>query len=359
MTAPTSDQQVTFLGNIQRLLAEGSFVATYKHALLLALADLSVELGDDSGSPITLPVSAVAEKFVTYYWRQALPFPSPRGTNDTLRQNTGRQAAIVTLIAAAHERAGGPMSMARARQHASWPRLIAKVADVVKTMPLWKLQRVGDDVLEFLYPNVTEGDSIELKPGVAFCFRRFHGLIEDLVRGAWVRFVRGLKENQRLLGDIADLDEFLFGSDRASLAAYRPILSDVQAGRCLYCLRRVDESAAIDHFIPWVRYPIDLGHNFVLAHGSCNGSKADRLASVEHLERWCARNATHGEQLDRAFAAANILADRATSIRVTRWAYGQVSATDGLVWVKAEELVPLDARWKEILAASSPSTGRP
>lgn len=34
----------------QRLLAEGLFTATYKYALLAALADLSVESGDDSGT---------------------------------------------------------------------------------------------------------------------------------------------------------------------------------------------------------------------------------------------------------------------------------------------------------------------
>jgi hypothetical protein len=51
---PTSDQQIGFLVNLQRLLDEGLFVATYKFALLLSLADLSIELGDDSGGPLTL-----------------------------------------------------------------------------------------------------------------------------------------------------------------------------------------------------------------------------------------------------------------------------------------------------------------
>ena len=44
---PTSDEQIRFLANVQRLLDEGSFVASYKFALLVALADLSVERGDD------------------------------------------------------------------------------------------------------------------------------------------------------------------------------------------------------------------------------------------------------------------------------------------------------------------------
>lgn len=48
MSPPTADQQIKFLTNIQRLLAEGQFVATYKYALLLALADIAIESGDDS-----------------------------------------------------------------------------------------------------------------------------------------------------------------------------------------------------------------------------------------------------------------------------------------------------------------------
>jgi hypothetical protein len=39
---PTPEEQVQFLRNIQRLLAEGLFVASYKFALVHALADLAV-----------------------------------------------------------------------------------------------------------------------------------------------------------------------------------------------------------------------------------------------------------------------------------------------------------------------------
>jgi hypothetical protein len=38
--------------NIQRLLDEGSFVATYKFALLLALAELSIERGSKPVTPL-------------------------------------------------------------------------------------------------------------------------------------------------------------------------------------------------------------------------------------------------------------------------------------------------------------------
>lgn len=40
--------------------------------------------------------------------------------------------------------------------------------------------------------------------------------------------------------------------------------------------------------------PVDLGHNFVLAHASCNGDKRDALAGVQHLEQWGRRLADQG-----------------------------------------------------------------
>ena len=342
-----------FLANIQRLLAEGSFVATYKHALLLALADLSVEIGNDTSAALAVPIFKIAEKVVIYYWRQALPYPATGGSGTILNQTTGRRAAIVRLVADARAQTGGSLAAAKARTE-TWTRLVADVADIVKKMPLWKLQRVGDHVLDFLYPNTMgPGNSVELRPGVAYCFRRFHSLVEDLVRGAWVRFVRDLKENQALFGDTTNLDEFLFGSERADLSAYRPILHKLQVGLCFYCGGRLDAVAAVDHFIPWSRYPVDFGHNFVLSHGTCNGKKGDRLAAFEHLVRWCQRNHVDGKALDEAFIAARIFADQTASVLITRWAYEQIEASAGMVWVSGETLVPLDAKWRSVVSVAS------
>ena len=61
---PTPEEQVQFLRNIQRLLAEGLFVASYKFALVHALADLAVLKGDDSGSPLDISTKEIAAKFV-------------------------------------------------------------------------------------------------------------------------------------------------------------------------------------------------------------------------------------------------------------------------------------------------------
>src|SRR5438309_5730430 len=94
---PSADEQIRFLVNLQRLLDEGSFVASYKFALLLALADLAVERGDDSGKRLTLITGSMAEKFIQYYWRQAVPYATSVQAR-ILQQNAGQQAAIVNIL---------------------------------------------------------------------------------------------------------------------------------------------------------------------------------------------------------------------------------------------------------------------
>src|SRR5580704_3746543 len=69
--ARTPAEQIAFLGNIERLLSEGQFVATYKYALLIAIADLAVQLGSDDGSELELPLRAIAEQFLELYWRHS------------------------------------------------------------------------------------------------------------------------------------------------------------------------------------------------------------------------------------------------------------------------------------------------
>ncbi len=82
------------------------------------------------------------------------------------------------------------------------------------------------------------------------------------------------------------------------LDSYRPILLDVQAGRCFYCRQDLKRSVEVDHFIPWSRYPTDLGHNFVLVHPACNNAKSDYIAAEDHLAAWATRNREHADELD-------------------------------------------------------------
>ena len=347
MTIPTAEEQLKFLTNIQRLLAEGQFTATYKYALLLALADIAVEIGVDSGGPVEVPTNLIAEKYIHYYWRQSIPY-LPRtapSAGQVLRQNTDRQAAIIRQLIEARQEHGDSLADAQRDQHV-WAAIVKKVDQVVRQMPLWKLQTIGGSQFDFFYPNRGTGTSIELRPGVAFCLRQFHGLIGDLVRGAWVRYIR--RHNHEALGTTADLSEFLFGSERSGLGVIREILDNFQHGRCFYCHHDIRaRTGHVDHFIPWSKYPLDLGHNFVVAHQRCNSAKADHLAAADFLAAWAERNIQYGSELSDAFGQRGVLHDLPTSVRIANWAYQQTFDANGLTWERSDDMVPLSPDWKQ------------
>lgn len=329
---PTPEEQVHFLTNIQRLLAEGLFVASYKFALIHALADLAVLKGDDSGTPLEIETKDIAAKLVELYWRQSRPFQiGGEATGLVLQQNTGKQAAIISQIIQSQQDCG--TSLFRFKQGATdrWAALVAQVDQVVRTMPLWKLQTVGDERLDFLYENLDRGKRITLKPGIAYCFRAFYELIRDLIEGAWVRFVQ--KVNANKLGNVTDLGTFLFGQERASLDAYRPILLDVQKGVCLYCQKPLSTRSQVDHFVPWSRYPADLGHNCVLAHSRCNNAKSDYLAAENHLAAWVGRNREHQAEFQARLVEAELPCDLTATVQIAKWVYQQTEKANGQVWV--------------------------
>ena len=344
--APTPAEQIAFLGNIERLLSEGQFVATYKYALLIAIADLAVQLGSDDGNELELPLRAIAEQFVELYWRHRAPYGP--GTQSVLIQNSGQQAAIISIVTNLQARHGALM---RAQASPSWQAAITQTARLVSTMPLWRLQVLRNQTLDFLYERSAANDRITLKPGVAANFRRFHGMIVRLAQAEWMHFIQGLPSNAPLLGATSDLGEFLFGAERSALNAIAPALADAQDGQCLYCLRRVS-AGHIDHFVPWSRYPRDLAHNLVLAHVECNSKKSDLLASESHLERWLERNNRHDAAIIKAGRSANIIVDASATIRVANWAYSHAAQLGASAWVSGNVVEPLTGRWRSLLDTS-------
>jgi 5-methylcytosine-specific restriction endonuclease McrA len=342
---PDPSEQILFLTNIQRLLSEGLFTATYKYALLGALADLSVELGDDSGRALPLSTFAIAEKFVEYYWRHAIPYATANGQR-VLRQNTGHPAKIVRLVEDVRRQHGDSLA-SLIRDAPAWKRLVRQVKSVVEGMPLKYLQNVGQDKLDFLYDRSYHGGMIELRPGATYCFRQFHPLIQDIVRSAWLRDVRSL--NGDLLGETVDLREFLFGAEHNALAVVRPVLMHLQRSKCFYCSQAVQSNGGhIDHFIPWSKYPIDLGHNFVLADNRCNGKKRDRMPHIDHLVAWSERNRERGSEITAALKD-RLPCDLECTNRIAFWAYAQTETAQALTWLQGDELLPLSLEWRSHL----------
>lgn len=344
MAIPDPEAQVQFLFKIQRLLSEGSFVTTYKFALLLSLADLAVERGNDEGDPLALDTTDLAERFVSLYWNQVLPWIPQNGDPRRLHQASGAEAAIIKAVAEAHERYRGSLPRLRQRRP-DWLRLLRRVGSIIAIMPLWKLQTVRGQKLEFLYPNLGKGNRLNLTGEAIYCFRRFRDIIGDVAENAWMRFIRALPRNRPLLGEASDLRAFLFGPDRRSLCAFRQQLAEVQEGRCFYCASRLRSDGVVDHFIPWSRYPLDVGQNLVLTDDACNSGKSDNLAAFPHLQRWALRNS--GKAYRDRLEGATLPSDPHSATRVAAWAYDQAERTGALVWSEGRgDLVALDRRWR-------------
>jgi hypothetical protein len=170
-TAPTPEEQRVFLTKLQRVFTEGDFSSTYKFALLIALAELAVEIGQDNREPLRLPHRAIADKFIGLYWQQLTPFSAGQAPG-VLLQNNGAQAAVITAVSEFRRNRPG-MTAEAARGTNAYEDLLRRVARTVSAQPITYLQNLGGHTDPFLYERVS--GAIILKPGVTYCLRRASG----------------------------------------------------------------------------------------------------------------------------------------------------------------------------------------
>ncbi len=351
MSVPTAEEQIEFLQHIQRLFDEGEFQATYKYALLLTLAELAVEQGADVGGEIDLPMPSVAQKFAELYWRQIAPYQSglPGTEASVISQNLGVQAAVVNHLSEVHRDCAGQFS--RARLHPKWKPTLIAISTVIRNMPLRYLQIIGGVQVPFLYEFPAPPGAIRLKPGVAFNLRRYQALIQQFARAGWIDHVRANSRNTAMLGQLDDLESFMFGSKRAALGLVAPVLAEIQSDRCFYCQEGLRNAFEVDHFIPWARYPRDTAHNFVLAHRTCNNDKRELLAAKPHLDHWLERMNQYGDEIGGRLSELGFVSDARCSALVARWAYEQAVAVNGQAWAGRGVVVPIGSDYLEAFAA--------
>lgn len=343
---PSAEQQLQFLQHIQRLFEEGDFVATYKYALLMCLAELAIEADRDE-AVLELPMIALAAKFAELYWPQTLPYVSgiPGTSAMLLAQNQGKQAAVVNALLALREQ--GAATIAQAKRLPGWTPTLRTIARTIAEMPVKYLQNIGGAQVLFLYDYPNPRGKLILKDGVAFLLRTFHPLIQQLARSGWVRHIRENTRNAGIIGQADGLEGFMFGTSRNALATAGLVLTQMQSGKCFYCGTTISATGDVDHFIPWSRYPRDLAHNFVLAHTECNRRKSDMLGAERHLNHWLERNHRYGDAITGEMTG--FLADLPCSHRVARWAYEQGVLTAAHGWIEKRLTEPLSQRCIEAL----------
>ena len=276
---------------------------------------------------------------------------------EVLRSATGKQARVVSILAQRRQQFATLSALKRSNL---WRSTVRAVATTIKLQPLWKLQTIGGQSFDFLYPNEMSGDRIILRKGICYSFRLFYGLTTEIIRSGWIDFVRRNPENQRLIGQHGDLEQFLFGESRNSLQNFREPLIELQGGRCFYCERTLPNQCDVDHFIPWSIYKNDLGHNFVVADKGCNADKSSRIASLGHLGKWLKRNDEKGDHLVGIFAERNINHDLSTSLKVAEHAYHQAEIGRSGLWVRKRGVVePIAENWRDLIYPFLPDESCP
>ena len=348
-SCPSPEAQLQVLSKLQRVFAEGDFTATYKFALLIALADLAVELGADDGEALLVTTRQIGLRFIGLYWKHSLPYGTGRQGSETgvLVQNNGSQASVVSVIGRfrAQTQTHTPQS---ASLHPAFNTLLSAVTATVSAQPLTYLQNFGGGSDEFIYERAGPG-KIRLQPGIGFCLRRFYPLVQQLARSHWVGHIKGNRRNVGILGEADDLEEFLFASSRQSLETMSLGLRKLDGVQCFYCGHSLT-TADVDHYIPFSQYPRDLAHNFVLAHPTCNRSKSDTLAALPHLERWLERLHRHSDALAEIGASSGFVIDIRTTQRVGSWAYANAVASGAQAWIAANTYSAVDHRYTECFA---------
>jgi len=326
-------QQLDFIAYIQRLLVEGDFSATYKFALLHAIADVCVEqplLSEQS--ELVIELSTLADKLITLYWHHAMPFSSEQsGESALLKQNTGAQSKVISVLFECQQ--NNIRNFRQLKQSSFYKPTFNAAMATLKSGPLWRLQILAKQEECFLYPHTNNSQFITLNAGIASCFRRFYDLVVYLAKNAWLQKIQSIKHNQALIGPQSQLQEFLFGVDRSALTKAKPVLVELQSSTCFYCQKPMKNDVEVDHFIPFSRYANDLGHNFVAAHRACNNNKRDFLAAQQHRERWHNQNLVVNSQIISNELGAYFHCDVDKSLAVSNWAYQVAQANSAKLWL--------------------------
>jgi 5-methylcytosine-specific restriction endonuclease McrA len=340
---------IAFAERLLTLLDEGSFTATYKYAVILGLTDLCLQDSTRSGAaPPSVTTRQLAEKVVELYWPQARAYRAR-----VLLQNSGRQAGIlreITLFQASLSDPTAPLARVRGLAAPSYTRLVRRVEWILVKMPLPKLQRVGGEVVPFVY-RIRWDDDIrigEFNSGTFDNLIRFVGdagdhlvrlvpLIRPLVQREWAALVARFNELPE-----AELERFLFGARRESIAHLAAPLRELQGGACFYCSSTLRADVQVDHFVPWSRHPDDGLDNLVAAHPRCNGEKRDHLAATEHVVEWTKRMRDRAGELQTIATEARWLREPDRTLGMARSIYLRLPAGARL-WRSGNDFVPVDA----------------
>jgi len=231
-----------------------------------------------------IKLSWLADKFASYYW----PLVMLR-----IRQATdpSRDPVIMRFIRERLERMKLSSNLTKQQFCSSYPEAYA---GLVKAC----CQRGGcfDEVIPrfhtvrhrqtspILYKYDLRHGRLILSPGVFKFLHEYRRVLHPLAIGAWVRFTEQFSFAPHLYDKIKGV------RPQRRHKRYRVSLTATQRSQCFYCRDDLKGSFHIDHVIPWSFVYEDKYWNLVLACGSCNAQKLDRVPKDHYLKTLIRRN---------------------------------------------------------------------
>ena len=324
----SAESQIEFLQKIQSLFEDSSFSSTYKFALLITLANLAIELGDDLELELIIPSEKIATRFSELYWPQIKDYSSGKEVG-ILFQNNGTQAKIISILLDIQSQTGID-SLSDVLANPFWKRKLNSIITTIWDNPVFYLQ---EDENQFIY-RYSNKESLTLTKEAHLCLRKFNEYIIQYAKNGWMTHLKTNAKNQGILNTDSDLESFLFGASRENLIQLKPLLMDYQNGKCFYCSKNItaNTKADVDHFIPWKKYSRNLAENLVLSCASCNRSKSDMLAGKVHLENWLL-NAANDLQRNKEIRKLGVISDFECNRRIATWAYRNAVKTTTNGWI--------------------------
>ncbi|MET3682778.1 hypothetical protein ABID56_000868 [Alkalibacillus flavidus] len=252
--------------------------ATYKYALIKAMIENLYQVNHHH----ELNYDQLAYSFAKIYWNLIIH-------HGLVKQNSSdRRARVVTEMLDFQHKHGIPSDFSFDKIKASLQlKLVSKIKSVMKINVFGALY--GDtNALFYEFDHRTE-------------YFRFHSTVHEFML-KYQRLIVNLT-NYHMAKMIEELNEYPSTSylldkvesiaKRSSLKPYEEVLLNYFEATCFYCgksLTRGNRASHVDHFIPWSFVQSDQIWNLVMACGTCNIQKKDKLPKRDYLDDIIARN---------------------------------------------------------------------
>jgi len=284
------------LDAIEGVLNKDKKVATYKPALFRALAELAVtnyNLAEwKPGGEVFLPISAVSEKWVEYYWpifasKSLIPQIQAevqggkpvafRTMMESLIYDFKHQGELAGFIAASRNESLTPIS------RKLYSKLISKLNTTIKDGPVRHSGGIDTDQTIFHYDKTTR--SIVIPADMWRELSMMGPWIQDATILRWAELTSKLSKGTVRASQVLDC---LLQRPLPERDVYdaRKFYLELKEAHCVWSDVAInDKTLAVDHAIPYALWRNNNLWNLLPSDKKVNGKKSDKLPTHDLLHR--------------------------------------------------------------------------